>query len=73
MSQTATRIENPQPRVGDEIVHSFWTLDAGVITRIGTVTRMHEVAGRPYCIYTDSVLNQPCGFYLDGEVAVTIL
>ncbi len=64
---------NPQVHIGDEIVHSFWTEEFGVITRVGIVTDLYEVDSRPYCIYLDSVSNKPCGFYLDSEVAIIVL
>ncbi len=69
----ANLIMNPQLHIGDEIVQSFWTEEYGVITRIGTVTDLHNVGNRPHCIYLDSVTHLPCGFYLDCEVAITVL
>jgi hypothetical protein len=69
----ANQIINPQLRTGDEIVHSFWTEEFGVITRIGPVTDLYDVDNRPYCIYRDSTTNKFCGIYLDAEVAITVL
>lgn len=69
----ASQIKNPQLHIGDEIVHSFWTEEFGVITRGGTVTSLQDVDNRPHCIYLDGVTQLPCGFYLDCEVAITVL
>jgi hypothetical protein len=67
------QITSSQLRTGDEIVHSFWTEEFGVITRVGTVTDLYDVDNRPYCMYLDSATNKSCGFYLDAEVAISVL
>jgi hypothetical protein len=68
-----SQITNPPLHCGDTIVHSFWTAEFGVITRIGIVKDLYDIDGHPYCTYLDSASNKPCGFYLDSEVAITVL